>query len=180
MFCRTSRAVVINGCVPLRQALDQKVLKHSPSLGREAEYTMRSRLSRLPTYLTVHMVRFTWRRDIDKKAKIMVSRPIISTPVPSFGLFGYPSMLIFPDSEESSSPLNTMLLTLPRTPSKRSCVQLPAVSSRSKKSAVSARRFVNGPRRRARRLPPPPRIHRLVLERVEMRRLLEGPNLWRA
>ncbi|KAH7928034.1 cysteine proteinase [Leucogyrophana mollusca] len=53
------------------QALNQKVEKNSPSLGREAVYNQTSRLSRLPTYLTVHMVRFAWRRDVGKKAKIM-------------------------------------------------------------------------------------------------------------
>ncbi|KII90142.1 hypothetical protein PLICRDRAFT_159510 [Plicaturopsis crispa FD-325 SS-3] len=55
----------------IKDALDQKVEKHSPSLGRDAVYTQHSRLSRLPGYLTVHMVRFAWRRDINKKAKIM-------------------------------------------------------------------------------------------------------------
>ncbi|KAI0321324.1 cysteine proteinase [Amylostereum chailletii] len=55
----------------IADALDQTIVKRSESLGREATYTMQSRLSRLPTYLTVHMVRFTWRRDINKKAKIM-------------------------------------------------------------------------------------------------------------
>lgn len=54
------------------QALDQKVEKRSPTLNRDAVYTQHSRLERLPTYLTVHMVRFAWRRDIAKKAKIMV------------------------------------------------------------------------------------------------------------
>ncbi|KAF9528754.1 hypothetical protein CPB83DRAFT_813265 [Crepidotus variabilis] len=53
------------------QSLDEKITKHSPSLGREAVYTQKSRMSRLPTYLTVHMVRFAWRGDIGKKAKIM-------------------------------------------------------------------------------------------------------------
>ncbi|EFI26871.1 ubiquitin carboxyl-terminal hydrolase 6 [Coprinopsis cinerea okayama7 len=52
-------------------SLDQKIEKNSPSLGRQAVYTQKSRLSRLPTYLTVHMVRFAWRADIGKKAKIM-------------------------------------------------------------------------------------------------------------
>ncbi|KAG1808061.1 uncharacterized protein BJ212DRAFT_1485339 [Suillus subaureus] len=40
-------------------------------LGRQAVYSQTLRLSRLPSYLTVHMVRFAWRRDIGKKAKIM-------------------------------------------------------------------------------------------------------------
>lgn len=53
-------------------ALTQTIVKHSPTLGRDADYAMRSRFARLPTYLTVHMVRFTWRQDINKKAKIMV------------------------------------------------------------------------------------------------------------
>ena len=55
-----------------QQALDEKIEKISPSLGRPAIYSQRMRLERLPTYLTVHMVRFAWRRDINKKAKIMV------------------------------------------------------------------------------------------------------------
>jgi len=55
----------------IMEALNQPVIKHSPTLGREATYGSRSRLSRLPTYLAIHMVRFTWRRDINKKAKIM-------------------------------------------------------------------------------------------------------------
>ena len=59
----------------LWKALDQKLDKRSPSLGRDAVYTQRSRLTRLPTYLTIHMVRFAWRRDINKKAKIMVCVP---------------------------------------------------------------------------------------------------------
>ncbi|KAF8487156.1 hypothetical protein DFH94DRAFT_703508 [Russula ochroleuca] len=53
------------------EALNQTLVKHSPTLGREATYNSHSRLSRLPSYLAIHMVRFTWRRDINKKAKIM-------------------------------------------------------------------------------------------------------------
>ncbi|KAH7913651.1 hypothetical protein BJ138DRAFT_1058705 [Hygrophoropsis aurantiaca] len=55
----------------IMDALNQKVEKNSPSLNREAVYNQTSRLSRLPGYLTVHMVRFAWRRDVGKKAKIM-------------------------------------------------------------------------------------------------------------
>lgn len=55
------------------QAMNSQLEKNSPSLGRQAVYSQTSRLSRLPSYLTVHMVRFAWRRDIGKKAKIMVS-----------------------------------------------------------------------------------------------------------
>ncbi|KAI0689726.1 cysteine proteinase [Cerioporus squamosus] len=55
----------------IMEALDGKVEKQSPTLGREAVYTSTQRLARLPAYLTVHMVRFAWKRDIGKKAKIM-------------------------------------------------------------------------------------------------------------
>ena len=59
-------------CLIRPQALDGEIEKQSPSLGREAVYTSTQRLTRLPSYLTVHMVRFAWKRDIGKKAKIMV------------------------------------------------------------------------------------------------------------
>ena len=51
--------------------LSEKIEKNSTSLGRDAEYTKTSRISRLPKYLTVHFVRFFWRKDIRKKTKIM-------------------------------------------------------------------------------------------------------------
>ena len=41
------------------------------SKDREYQYTKSSRISRLPKYLTVHLVRFFWRKDIRKKTKIM-------------------------------------------------------------------------------------------------------------
>lgn len=55
----------------IKISLDTEVEKNSPTLGREARYSLKSRLTRLPTYLTVHMVRFAWKADIEKKAKIM-------------------------------------------------------------------------------------------------------------
>ncbi|KAI0277826.1 cysteine proteinase [Russula aff. rugulosa BPL654] len=55
----------------IMEALNQTLVKNSPTLGRDATYNSHSRLSRLPSYLAIHMVRFTWRRDINKKAKIM-------------------------------------------------------------------------------------------------------------
>jgi len=55
----------------IMNALDQKVEKFSPTLGRQAIYSQRSRLTRLPRYLAVHMMRFAWRSDINKKAKIL-------------------------------------------------------------------------------------------------------------
>ena len=52
-------------------ALEEKLEKTSPVLGRDAVYTKKSRISRLPKYLTVHFVRFFWKREAQKKAKIM-------------------------------------------------------------------------------------------------------------
>ena len=52
-------------------ALEEKVEKKSEVLDRDAVYTKTSRISRLPKYLTVHFVRFFWKREAQKKAKIM-------------------------------------------------------------------------------------------------------------
>lgn len=51
--------------------LTEKIEKRSEVLGRDVTYTKRSKISRLPKYLTVHFVRFFWKRDVQKKAKIM-------------------------------------------------------------------------------------------------------------
>ena len=55
----------------IMKGLTEKIEKRSPTLDRDAMYTKTSRISRLPKYLTVHFVRFFWRRDIRKKTKIM-------------------------------------------------------------------------------------------------------------
>ncbi|KAJ5263242.1 Peptidase C19 ubiquitin carboxyl-terminal hydrolase 2 [Penicillium angulare] len=51
--------------------LEEQIEKQSPTLDRNALYTKRSRIARLPQYLTVHFVRFFWKRETQKKAKIM-------------------------------------------------------------------------------------------------------------
>lgn len=51
--------------------LTEEIEKNSPTLGRDAKYIKTSRISRLPKYLTVHFVRFFWKKDAQKKAKIM-------------------------------------------------------------------------------------------------------------
>ncbi|KAJ9658503.1 deubiquitinating enzyme [Neophaeococcomyces mojaviensis] len=55
----------------LLAGLKEQIEKRSPSLGQDAIYTKTSRVSRLPKYLTVHFVRFFWKRDVQKKAKIL-------------------------------------------------------------------------------------------------------------
>ncbi|RWA14148.1 hypothetical protein EKO27_g953 [Xylaria grammica] len=51
--------------------LKEQLEKRSEVLGRDAVYTKTSQISRLPKYLTVHFVRFFWKRETQKKAKIM-------------------------------------------------------------------------------------------------------------
>lgn len=53
------------------EGLEEKIEKRSPTLDRDAIYTKTSRISRLPKYLAVHFVRFFWKRETKKKAKIM-------------------------------------------------------------------------------------------------------------
>ena len=52
-------------------ALSEKLEKKSDVLDRDATYTKTSKISRAPKYLTVHFVRFFWKRETQKKAKIM-------------------------------------------------------------------------------------------------------------
>ncbi|KAF1996151.1 cysteine proteinase [Amniculicola lignicola CBS 123094] len=55
----------------LAAGLKEQIEKRSEALGRDAIYTKTSRISRLPKYLTVHFMRFDWRKTTNKKAKIM-------------------------------------------------------------------------------------------------------------
>ncbi|KAI1938034.1 deubiquitinating enzyme [Ophidiomyces ophidiicola] len=52
-------------------SLEEKIEKRSEALDRDAVFTKKSRISRLPKYLAVHFVRFYWKRETQKKAKIM-------------------------------------------------------------------------------------------------------------
>ena len=51
--------------------LNEQLEKRSETLGRNAMYKKTSRISRLPKYLPIHLMRFLWRRDTGKKAKIL-------------------------------------------------------------------------------------------------------------
>ena len=51
--------------------LEEQIEKRSPTLERDTLYTKKSRIARLPKYLTVHFVRFFWKREAQRKAKIM-------------------------------------------------------------------------------------------------------------
>lgn len=52
-------------------ALSEKLEKNSEVLGRDVMFTKKSQISRAPKYLAVHFVRFFWKRETQKKAKIM-------------------------------------------------------------------------------------------------------------
>lgn len=52
-------------------SLTETIEKNNETLGRDAEYQLTKRISRLPQYLTVHYVRFFWRKDTQKKSKIL-------------------------------------------------------------------------------------------------------------
>jgi ubiquitin carboxyl-terminal hydrolase 14 len=51
--------------------LDEVVEKNAPALGREAQFSKKSKLARLPPCLAVQFVRFAWRKDTAKRAKIL-------------------------------------------------------------------------------------------------------------
>ncbi|GAA5844735.1 hypothetical protein JCM3766R1_005261 [Sporobolomyces carnicolor] len=55
----------------LTEGMTQELEKRSESLGRDAVYKEETKIDRLPSYLTVNMVRFYWRRELAKKTKIM-------------------------------------------------------------------------------------------------------------
>lgn len=55
----------------LAAGLKEQIEKRSEVLGRNALYTKTARIARLPKHLPIHFVRFDWRRDTNKKAKIM-------------------------------------------------------------------------------------------------------------
>lgn len=71
LACHVSPAEVRHLRDGIAAGLTDTYTKTSPTLGREASYTTTSRIARLPKYLPVHFVRFFWKRDINKKAKVM-------------------------------------------------------------------------------------------------------------
>jgi len=52
-------------------SLEEHVEKASATLGRDAQYERKSRIARLPPYLAVQFVRFDYRKDTGKRAKIL-------------------------------------------------------------------------------------------------------------
>ena len=69
--CHVSSTEVKHLSEGVHAALTDTYSKKSPTLGRDTEYTTTSRISRLPRYMPVNFVRFYWKRDVGKKAKIL-------------------------------------------------------------------------------------------------------------
>lgn len=55
----------------LKSGLEGEISKNSPSLGRDARYQKTSKISRLPAYLTIQMVRFFYKGKEAVSAKIL-------------------------------------------------------------------------------------------------------------
>lgn len=51
--------------------MKETITKFSPSLDRDASYTKVSRISRLPAYLTIQMVRFHYKGNVQTNAKLL-------------------------------------------------------------------------------------------------------------
>ena len=57
----------------VEESLSETIEKNSSSLGRQANYSKTCAISRLPPYLVIQFVRFAWRNDTQKRAKILRS-----------------------------------------------------------------------------------------------------------
>ncbi|KAK9363715.1 hypothetical protein V1504DRAFT_444311 [Lipomyces starkeyi] len=55
----------------LMASLKETIEKNSEVLGRNAQFQLEKKITRIPKYLTVHFMRFYWRRDTGKKSKIL-------------------------------------------------------------------------------------------------------------
>lgn len=77
----------------LQQALEGTLEKFSPTLNRTAHYNTTMEISRLPPYILMQYMRFYWRTDTNKKAKICknVHFPLVI----DCEIAAYPIILIF-------------------------------------------------------------------------------------
>ncbi|KAK9479466.1 hypothetical protein V1514DRAFT_327988 [Lipomyces japonicus] len=55
----------------LKSSLTETIEKRAATTNADTQFTLSKKISRLPKYLTVHFVRFYWRRDTGKKSKIL-------------------------------------------------------------------------------------------------------------
>mmetsp|Transcript_33495 Transcript_33495/g.85669 ORF Transcript_33495/g.85669 Transcript_33495/m.85669 type:complete len:548 (-) Transcript_33495:1598-3241(-) len=57
----------------IEEGLNEKIEKFSPAMGKEVIFSKSTKIDKLPKYLIVQFVRFFWRKDSQKKAKILKS-----------------------------------------------------------------------------------------------------------
>ncbi|RMZ92269.1 hypothetical protein DV736_g498, partial [Chaetothyriales sp. CBS 134916] len=69
--CHLSDSEIRHLSQGIKAGLTETLEKRSETLGRDGQYVKESAISRLPKYLTVHLIRFFWKNDIKKKAKIL-------------------------------------------------------------------------------------------------------------
>lgn len=94
----------------LKLRLQDEITKHSPSLQRNALYNKTSRISRLPAYLTIQMVRFFYKEKESVNAKVLkdVKFPLmldifdLCTPEQQEKMASYRSK--FKDLEDKNAP----------------------------------------------------------------------------
>lgn len=55
----------------LQKAFNEEFITTDDTTGEESARTRVSRISKAPEYLLIHLVRFSWRSDIQKKAKLL-------------------------------------------------------------------------------------------------------------
>ena len=68
----------------IAKAMVSQLEKTSPVLGRQVVYEKTARITKLPPYLLCQFVRFYWKQDTQKKAKILrpVNFPMTLPPPP--------------------------------------------------------------------------------------------------
>lgn len=66
------------------KSLTGEIERNSEFLGRSSHYSKNSSICHLPPYLTVQFVRFAWRADTQKKAKVLRVRRFLILSFTSF------------------------------------------------------------------------------------------------
>lgn len=86
----------------IKSKLSEELTKNSPSLGRDAKYQRESKISRLPSYLCIQMVRFYFKEKGNINAKILKD---VKFPM-SFDMYE----LCTPELQKKLSPMREKFL----------------------------------------------------------------------
>lgn len=112
----------------IEDSMTQHLEKHSDTLQRAASYEEKRRIARLPAFLAVHFVRFYWRRDIQKKTKIM--RKV------KFPKEWDASALVTPELAERIAPVRTKMREISKERDERAKVRARAKGRPDEAAAV--------------------------------------------